>query len=139
MKTVDLADTILAAIGAKPGDTIEIVTPTFNRHVSELPPAAPVSTAEWFDALKKIAPDELLALGLRRWTKPADDDAPDAEERWPGEFRLWLFPVEWYTAIPQGYEIVSIMGTREPFERGVTDNDRRFGLLAYGILVSDPA
>jgi hypothetical protein len=48
---------------------------------------------------------------------------------------LGEFPAEWYDHIPEGFEIVTINGAMKPFERGVTDDDRRFGLLAFGIVV----
>ena len=48
---------------------------------------------------------------------------------------LWLFPKELYSSIPDGLEIVDINGSVEKFERNKSDNDSRFGALAYGIAV----
>lgn len=45
-----------------------------------------------------------------------------------------LLPAEWYGAIPEGFELISISGRKELFKKGVTDNDQRFGCLAFGIL-----
>lgn len=47
---------------------------------------------------------------------------------------IWLIPGEWYDYIPDGYLLTDICGRQEPFKRGKTDNDIRFGCLAYGIL-----
>lgn len=47
---------------------------------------------------------------------------------------VWLFPSEWYNSIPNGFKLISISGENHLFEKGKTDDDRRFGCLAYGIL-----
>jgi hypothetical protein len=47
---------------------------------------------------------------------------------------IMLFPGEWYASIPDGFEVITISGTREKFQPGVTDNDTRYGCLPYGIL-----
>lgn len=66
----------------------------------------------------------LKEVGLRAW------DEPDGHGR-----VLMLLPGEWYQHIPRGYEIVDINGNAERFEPGVTDDDIRFGCLAYGIVI----
>ena len=48
---------------------------------------------------------------------------------------LWLFPDEWYSAIPAGLPIININAASELFVPGVTDDDIRFGCLAYGVLI----
>ena len=52
---------------------------------------------------------------------------------------LWLLPAEWYDAIPNGFPVTDIFGCIEQFERGKTDDDRRFGLLAFGVMLPLPA
>lgn len=47
---------------------------------------------------------------------------------------IWLLPAEWYNSIPEGYELFSLSGSSHLFKKGETDDDRRFGCLAYGIL-----
>lgn len=47
---------------------------------------------------------------------------------------IYLLPAEWYNSIPDGFELVDICGKKEFFKNGKTDNDQRFGCLAYGIL-----
>lgn len=46
---------------------------------------------------------------------------------------IYLIPGEWYNSIPDNYPLTSITGRIEPFKKGKTDNDIRFGCLAYGI------
>jgi len=50
------------------------------------------------------------------------------------KYNLWLFPKEWYNSIPDGLEVVDINGKREDFKRHETDNDTRYGALAYGFV-----
>lgn len=49
--------------------------------------------------------------------------------------QLVLFPEDWYDLVPEGMLIEYIDNTEEPFERGKTDNDTRFGLLAFGVRI----
>ena len=46
---------------------------------------------------------------------------------------IYLIPGEWYNSIPEGFQITTISGRIETFQKGITDNDTRFGCLAYGI------
>jgi hypothetical protein len=48
----------------------------------------------------------------------------------------FLYPKEWYDLIPENYEIVCISGEVEHFKKGVTDDDIRFGCIAYGFIQS---
>lgn len=106
-----------------------IVTPVFNRPHGEPGPSHPPDI-NTFDDLRTMSANALIEMGLRQWNKPGD---PEDEGKFDN-MTLWLFPAEWYTSIPDGYEIVDIFGHREPFEQGVTDDDMRYGCLAYGIL-----
>jgi len=81
---------------------------------------APVTRVE-FEALRALPRDQLMRLGLRAWD----------------ESGLLLFPVEWYSLIPDGFEVLTISGKREQFVAGVTDDDCRYGVLAYGIVPSE--
>ena len=47
---------------------------------------------------------------------------------------LWLFPKEWYSIIPNGFEVVGLYGEKFNFEKNISSSDSRFGCLAYGIL-----
>jgi len=95
---------------------IEIITPQFERTDGiAVPPA--VGVTEWFDELKDLTKEELLALGCHKW----DGD-------------LWLYPAEWYDHIPDGYPMVDIFKKEVNFKAGVTDSDQRFGALPYGFI-----
>lgn len=83
-----------------------------------LPPASP---ADW-DALRTKTRAELEALGCAPWETQADGSC------------LMLFPATWYDSIPAGFEITSISGRKEQFAPGKTDDDRRYGALAYGVV-----
>ena len=46
---------------------------------------------------------------------------------------ILLFPAEWYGIIPDGFIVTGLNGESYPFENGKSDDDMRFGCLAYGI------
>lgn len=83
--------------------------------------------------LAEFSDDLLLGLGLRRWNDP-----DDPEQR--GVFKknvLWLLPAEWHPFLPDGLELTDINGRKMVFNRAddaASDDDRRFGVLAYGVL-----
>jgi hypothetical protein len=121
-----------------------IVTPQFTRPDGEPAPAPAPTTIMAWDALKTMTDAQRQHMGLRRWGRPEPHDLesrltlrgstrPDLT----GSPMLWLFPGEWYASIPDGYEIVDISFNTEKFKYKETDNDIRFGCLAYGILVRD--
>lgn len=137
MKTIDIdisapdaGEQLAEAIGAKPGDTIQIVTPQFERAASEgkIPP---YPGDEAFAKLAALTDAERRAYGLRPWNEPSD---PADGDRYGGGV-LWLLPGEWYDYMPARWRLVDISGRAEAFERGATDNDIRFGCLPYGIVV----
>ncbi len=124
----DLAEKLGGAIGAEPGDTIEIVTPQFERPKNWPQPGGPPQTTEEWDALRYMTLEQLLALGCGNW-----------------DGLLVVFPGEWYASIPEGYQLHCISGETLPHlplpadrstaKPGVdyTDDDIRFGCLAYGV------
>lgn len=116
----DFAEQFAEAIGAKPGDTVQIITPQFTRTDGITPAYPNVNFAD----LHKLSPATLKAIGCGAW------DKPNAK----GE-QLWLLPGEWYNHIPEGMPLTCIDGATEPFDRGKTDDDIRYGCLAYGIIV----
>lgn len=109
---------LAAAMGVKPGDKISIITPQFER-TDGIDVALPSFSPEDWASLYTKDHDELIAMGLGVWE---DTDAG----------KHYLFPKEWYSIIPEGLAVKSISGDIEPFQPGVTDNDYRFGCLAYG-------
>ena len=111
----DLAAAIREAIGADPDEPVDVITPQFERQDGINVEWMPDDKMDIY-GLSDADDAELEELGLRRW----NDDQ-------------WLFPVEWYDHIPDGTLIEDINGKVEEFERGVTDDDRRFGVLPFGI------
>lgn len=83
---------------------------------SENHPAPPTD----FAALRSLKKAELIALGLQNW-----------------DGRLMLFPASWYDSIPDGFAVETITERSMQFRRGVTDEDRRCGFLAYGVVPVD--
>lgn len=110
------------AIGLKPGETLQIITPQFTRTDGRTIQWIPKTERE-FEALKVMDQANLRLVGCQIW------------DRKPGSIH-WLYPSEWYASIPDGYEITDINGTVENFQTGVTDDDIRFGCLAYGFIQS---
>jgi hypothetical protein len=97
-----------------------IVTPQFHR-TDGLPVAAPCLTQEEWNNLGKLPLARVRQMGCQMW----DEDAKGIH---------WLFPGQWYPYIPNGTKIVCIDGDEELFTRGETDDDIRFGALAYGFI-----
>ncbi len=116
----DFAEQLRKTIGAEPGDTIEIMTPQFIRTDGVIPVAA----LDDFNSLASLSRETLKAIGCCPWDEPDDK----------GEV-LWLLPGEWYDRIPEGFPLTCIDGTTAPFKRGETDDDTRYGCLAYGVKI----
>jgi len=120
----NFSEDLMKALDLKDGEPIEIITPQFTRTDDFVIGYIP-KTQEEYAALPKMTPDNLKKIGCQVW---------DNEN---GKIH-WLYPYEWYDHIPNGTEIVDISGNVEQFERGVTDNDMRFGALAYGFVQDTP-
>jgi hypothetical protein len=125
-----VAAKIRAAIGAGPSEPVEVMTPQFTRPAGEPGPASPPADLAAFVALATLPDTALKELGLRRWGR--QHEHADGSETGP---MLWLFPGEWYSAIPEGLPIVDINFNAERFRLGQTDDDIRFGCLSFGILL----
>lgn len=119
--TNDVAERLREAIGAEPGEKIEVQTPQFERADGKEIDYYPLTLAE-FERLKTLTADELKELGLRGWDE---------------EGRLWLFPHEWFPHIPEGFEVTDINKQREQFDPETSDDDQRFGVLPYGVSPAD--
>jgi hypothetical protein len=110
-----LAKAIREAIGAGDFDEVAVTLPQFHRADGKVVTYIPTTIKE-YTALRN-APEWILRdVGMQPWDE-----------------KLWLFPAEWYDHIPEGFVVVDIAGKRKEFKRGVTDGDRRFGALAYGL------
>lgn len=77
------------------------------------------------DRLPALDEETLLAIGLERWD--------GREDVWT----LWLYPSEWYEALPDGLPIVTIFGAEKVFKAGDTSRSKREGCLAYGFITGD--
>lgn len=115
----DFGEKLMDAIGAKPGDTVRVVSSPHERPKNFPQPKAP---PEPFESVRSMTVEELIARGCGRW------DTTDKGIH-------VLFPKEWYDSIPEGFELVCISGEKVKFKKGSTDDDIRFGCLAYGIVV----
>lgn len=73
---------------------------------------------EFISMVTNSTKGELIAEGFRQW----DGDG------------LLLIPGKFYDSIPQGFEITTLSYKKEKFVSGWTDDDTRFGCLAYGII-----
>jgi hypothetical protein len=102
-------------LGVSDFEEVTVVTPQFERPDGKEITFRPEKSAEFFDKLQKAPDDLLIDIGMGRWND-----------------RLLLFPHEWYDCIPEGYIVRDINEEDEPFKHGETDNDIRFGCLAYG-------
>jgi len=108
------------AIGLKDGETLQISTPTFNRTDGRLVTYLP-NTPQEYDAIKNLSPESLKKVGCQIWDKENGKTH-------------WLYPCEWYEHIPDGTEVVSISGNTDIFFKEKTDDDRRYGVLAFGFI-----
>jgi hypothetical protein len=54
-------------------------------------------------------------------------------QTWDEDRNIWLFPVEWYEHIPEGFEIITINEQVKEFDRDEDHKERRFGVLPFGI------
>lgn len=113
--------------------SIEIITPVFERPPDQPAPACPPSDAEGWDELRSLSVNTLREMGLMPWNDPAKPD--DGDPVLLRTHTLMLLPGEWYPHVPEGFEVVTIAGKRERFEQHVTDDDIRYGCLAFGIAV----
>lgn len=109
---------LLKALGVKQGDTLRIETTQFERTDG----VVPVGSVDSWAMLRTLSASSLEALGCIPWDEPDEHGMV-----------LMLFPKEWHSKVPTGYEIVDINGQREKFAPGGTDDDCRYGCLSYGI------
>jgi len=107
--TVDECMEYLKSLGP-----VEIITPQFER-TNGIDPVIPEGGERWFDMLKALPAETLKQIGMGEW-----------------KTGHWLYPAEWYEFIPNGYTITDINGEDKLFIPGETDDDIRYGCLAYG-------
>jgi hypothetical protein len=117
MSSPTFADDLREAIGVKPGETLQIMTPQFEREDGLVVPVPLLD----FNRIAEFSDETLKAIGCRAWDEP--DQNGDV---------LWLFPYQWYNHIPDGLMVHGISNDFYAFKRGETDDDMRYGVLAYG-------
>lgn len=145
-----LASVIRKALGVGPDEPVHVMTPDFDRP-REWGAVVPGAELEaWWRFFPSHARDDLRALGCRpfglytvkpprgeysvvsaprdAWYWEEDDEAKATHE-------LWLFPAEWYSHIPNGFPVTDIFGGIDLFIAGKTDDDRRFGMLSFGVMI----
>lgn len=119
MDSPTFAEDFANAIGLQPGESIEIMTPQFER-VDGVQVPQSVDFGDW-ENLRTKDDATLRALGFGVWNETEIG-------------KHWLFPKEWYAIIPNGFKVTDINGEDESFKRGVTDDDYRFGCLSFGFI-----
>lgn len=130
-KTIENApiDT-LCGMGFGKWDTIKaVVTQNQQKPISEkieLPAYDSIEDVISIIEGKDVTASGAITFDVGRGDAPVEMPEVDAQ--------ILLFPSEWYNKIPDGFMVVGLSGGRYPFERGKTDDDMRFGCLAYGIL-----
>jgi hypothetical protein len=114
------AEDLAAALGIQPGEKIQFITPQFDRVDGKTVNVPEFTPLDWAKLPTK-SHEELISMGLGVWEKSE-------------EGTHYLFPHEWYSIIPEGLQMKCIDGSIEVFKRGVTDDDKRFGCIAYGFV-----
>ena len=109
-----------AALGMKEGDELRAAYPIFNRTDDVIVSYIP-NTEQEYDALGLLSDESLEKIGCQLW-----------EDK--GHQALWLFPMQWYEDIPEGYPVVTIMDERKPFKLSEMSCDARGGALAFGFI-----
>lgn len=113
-----LANIIRDALGMDDDETL-IVSSSQHDRIDGVEPSEPPLTNLAMDRLKTLDKDTLAGMGLRKWSD---------------ETGVWLLPHEWHPHIPDDYPLTDILGDTE-FRRDMGANpDKRFGVLAAGIV-----
>ena len=106
--------TITFFLGVGDYEKVEVLLPQFERIDGRKIGYIPRTHRE-YKQLEAASTKVLVSIGCQQWDE-----------------NIWLYPAEWYDFIPEEYIVVNINGKSEPFHKGVTDDDRRFGVLAFG-------
>lgn len=114
----DFIEKLKVALGVSNGDEIMLVSPQFDRNDGIIP----VYSLDVWNKIKSMSAATLKKIGCRPWDEHNEDSK-----------QLWLLPAEWYDKIPEGFNLTDINGEVFAFKHGETDDDRRLGVLAYGV------
>lgn len=114
----NVAQAIIEATGAKPGDVINIRTPQFERPTNfPMAPPLPANDDEWRQ-LSKMSVIEAKERGFGNW-----------------DGGLFLLPGEWFQFIPPWLVVECISKETGKWGDKDRDDDTRFGFLAYGVRI----
>ncbi len=119
MDSPTFADDLANAMGVAPGDKINICTPQFERCDGVV--GVDPSTVVW-NNVRSYDHDTLVKMGFGVWEK---DEAKVH----------YLIPHSWYDFVPDGWPLLCIDGEESLFKKGETDDDQRYGMIAYGFVV----
>lgn len=134
MKTVTNVNELIEAIGVKKGETINFMTPKFEREYELSIDFKPKNSDELKALIETCPADTLLKMGVRKWSN-YDENKKDDEDNYLKEGEIhYLFPGEWYNLIPNGFEVTGIFGKKYQFINGESDDDIRYGCLPYGFI-----
>lgn len=114
MNDPDFAVKFKAVIGLADGETLQIMTPQFERTDGIVPATNPTGL---FGMLRTLPKETLIALGMGNWNGC-----------------IYLFPYQWFSKIPKGMKVIDISGKWKEFDPETFDDDYRAGCLAYGIV-----
>ena len=116
----EFAKNFTEILGIKKGDTINITRSQHEREY-ELEISWKPETKDDFFALKSLPSEVLKKMGVRVWDKNEETGKTH-----------YLYPGEWFNLIPEGYPVISISNKEEFFYKNKSDDDIRYGCLAYG-------
>jgi len=119
--TQDPTKQIIEKLGLNPGDQLNITTPQFKRNDGKQPV---LEVGDW-EMVRNLPATTLLELGCRPWEKNSSGTV------------LMLLPGEWFNFLPEGVQVEGIFGNVKAFSQETSDDDIRFGVLAYGFRVED--
>ena len=92
-----------------------------------------VPTQQDFDNIQQRTEEELIDMGFMNAYAIVDKIKIADESDKPLE-KVWLFPVEWYEHIPEGYIVTDLLQKTEKFQKETHESDSKFGCLAYGFV-----
>lgn len=145
------------------GDNIQIISTPHERTGKLDFEFIPENEEQFYGIIKNAPWEILKGIGFRKWSnmneiiKENQEGSSDEREidipvvnsdesycmkvgaKYPPKQLLeedevvLLFPGEWFNAIPEGFITTGLYGEEEPWEKAKSDDDIRFGCLAYGI------
>lgn len=115
-------------------DGCSIMTPQFERTEKLEYNWIPENNEEFNKIIDKASMTILFGFGFRIWDTMNNiiSENETSKELLKEDENVILFPGEWYNVIPEDFIVTDIFGEENPFKKNVSDDDIRFGCLAYG-------